>query len=131
MKVRADAQHSSLAARFSRGDMGAHHRHAGRVELFDDAWERVTQAAKSSASPHLPEAILAIVEGAHRLGRTVCAVEMAERAAQVARRHSHADAEQSALAALERIRSGAPAPPRAHPPDTVRSFAARLLRALT
>jgi tetratricopeptide (TPR) repeat protein len=104
---------------------------AGRVDLFDDAWERVTREAKSSASPHLPEAILAIAEGAYRLGRTARAVEMAERAVQAARQRGNADAEKSATATLERIRGGAPASPRAHPPDTVRSLAARLLRALT
>lgn len=104
---------------------------AGRNDLFFEAWDRVSRESRISSSPHLPEALVAIAEGSHRLGRSAQAAAMAERAVQSARKHSHGDAEQLALAALERIRSGGAPPPAVDPPDSALALAARLLRALT
>jgi tetratricopeptide (TPR) repeat protein len=104
---------------------------AGRDDLFFEAWDRVSHESRTSSSPHLPEALVAIAEGSHSLGRSAQAAGMAERAVQAARKHKHGDAEQLALAALEKIRSGEAPPPAVDPPDIALALAARLLRALT
>jgi tetratricopeptide (TPR) repeat protein len=103
---------------------------AGRPDLFYDAWDRVTREGRSSSSPHLPEALTAIAEGAHLLGRSAQAADTAERAVHVARIRRHADAEKLALAALERIRAGDRGPPASNPPKSVQALATRIERAL-
>lgn len=104
---------------------------AGRDDLFFEAWDRVSRESRTSTSPHLPEALIALAEGSHSLGRPAQATDMAERAVQAARKHKHGDAEQLALAALAKIRSGEAPPPPVDPPDFASALAARVLRALT